>query len=116
MSPIDAMIAKEWAGSCTHAQHLDRLKEMSTELKGIARENDRQARTERNRVRNRGTKSPSFEVGDLVFEKNETRKDSLDPKFIGPYPVSDVRGTSVKISKRNKQKWIHASRTRREVT
>ena len=110
VSPIDAMIAKEWAGSCTHAQHLDRLKEMSTELKGIARENDRQARTERNSVRNRGTKSPSFEVGDLVFEKNETRKDSLDPKFIGPYPVSDVRGTSVKISKRNKQKWIHASR------
>ena len=66
MSPIYAMIAKEWPGSCTHAQH---LKEMSTELKGIARENDRQARTERNSVRNRGTKSPSFEVGDLVFER-----------------------------------------------
>ena len=48
--------------------------------------------------------------GDMILEKNEPRIDYLDPNFKGPYLVIDVRGTSVKIRKGRKEKWIHISR------
>ena len=47
---------------------------------------------------------------DTVLEKNETRKDSLDPKFKGPYLILDIRGTNIKIRTGNKERWIHANR------
>ena len=53
---------------------------------------------------------PRIERGDSILEKNETRKDALDPKFKGPYKVLDVRDTRVKIQKGRKRRWIHINR------
>ena len=47
------------------------------------------------------------------FKSRRALKFSLDPKFNGPYNVVDVRGTGIKVQKKKKQKWIHASRCKR---
>ena len=90
-------------------QYVEQL-EILAEFRGIAIENDRQDKVERNEILNRGVKHLMFRRGDMILEKNETRKDSLVPKFKVPYLVLDVRRTSVKIRKGSKEKWIHASR------
>ena len=110
LSPIDAMIAKRGSLTGSPTQYGERLQEVLAEIRSLARENDRQGKVERNEIRNKGAKLPSFMKGDTVLEKNETRKDSLDPKFKGPYLVLDIRGTNVKIRTGNKERWIHASR------
>ena len=96
-----------------YPEHVKRAEKLSAELGAIASENDRIARQVRNSYHNTGLEAPQFKKGDLVLEKNETRKDSLDRKFHGPYEVVDLRGTSVKIQKGRKRKWIHASRCKR---
>ena len=47
---------------------------------------------DRNYSRNQGAQLPPFAKGDLVLEANERCRDSLDPKYGGPYVVADVRG------------------------
>ena len=85
LSPIDAMIAKRWSHTGSHARYVEQLQEVAAKLRNISRENDRQGKVERNKIRNKGAKHPRFVKGDMVLEKNETRRDSLEPKFKGPY-------------------------------
>ena len=53
----------------------------------------------RNRYHNTGGEVPQFNEGDLILERNETKKDSLDRKFYDPYKEIDV-GTPASRSKR----------------
>ena len=111
LSPIDAMLTrKDGTSELSYSQHAERLKQLSSELKSLAAENDRQSRMDRNYSRNQGAQLPPFAKGDLVLEANERCRDSLDPKYGGPYVVADVRGANVKIKKGRKLKWIHVSR------
>ena len=59
-------------------EHMTKLKEVATELET---QNDQKSRSQRNATRNNGTKLPQFDKGDLVVVRNESRKDSLDPKL-----------------------------------
>ena len=113
VSPIDAVAVvtkSQWSKTVNYPEHVKRAEKISAELKALAGDNDRIAKQVRNRYHNTGVGAPQFKKGDLVLEKNETRKDSLDRKFHGPYRVIDVWDTSVKIQKGRKRKWIHASR------
>ena len=110
-SPIDAMISrKDLNQTLSHTVHIEELEGISAELEKLAREIDLQAKQLRNDYHNKGAVTPCLKKGDLILERNETRKDSLDPKFNGPYTVLDSRGTNVKVRKGNTRKWIHASR------
>ena len=110
-SPIDAMISrKDLNETLSHTVHIEELEGISAELEKLARENDLRAKQLRNDYHNKGAVTPCLKKGDLILERNETRKDSLDPKFNGPYTVLDSRGTIMKVRKGNRRKWIHASR------
>ncbi|KAI6661460.1 hypothetical protein LOD99_13332 [Oopsacas minuta] len=110
-SPIDAMISrKDLNQTLSHTVHIEELEVISAELEKLARENDLQAKRLRNDYHNKGAVTPCLEKGDLILERNETRKDSLDPKFVGPYTVLDSRGTNVKVRKGNRHRWVHAGR------
>eukprot|EP00800_Vazella_pourtalesii_P010949 TRINITY_DN2656_c0_g2_i2.p1 TRINITY_DN2656_c0_g2~~TRINITY_DN2656_c0_g2_i2.p1 ORF type:complete len:269 (+),score=21.55 TRINITY_DN2656_c0_g2_i2:119-925(+) len=99
-SPIDAMISrKDLNQTLSHTVHIEELEGISAELEKLARENDLQAKQLRNDYHNKGAVTPCLKKGDLILEGNETRKDSLDPKFNGPYTVLDSRGTNVKVEK-----------------
>ena len=41
---------------------------------------------------NRNRRHTQVEVGDQVYIRNETRNDTLDPRFAAPYPVTQARG------------------------
>ncbi|KAI6650044.1 Retrovirus-related Pol polyprotein from transposon 17.6 [Oopsacas minuta] len=111
LSPIDAILSRrKWTEELSHSQQVERLQQLSSELKCLAAENDRISRMDRNFSRNQGTRLHPFAKDDLVLETNERCKDSLDPKYKGPYTVLDVRGANVKIKKKGKLKWIHVSR------
>ena len=83
---------KGWTDELSHRQHAERLQQLSSEIMSLAAENDRQSSMDRNVSRNQGTRLQPFAKGDLVLEANERRKDLLDPKYKGPFTVSDVRG------------------------
>ena len=94
-SPIDAMISrKDLNQTLSHTVHIEELEGISAELEKLARENDLQAKQLRNDYHNKGAVTPCLKKGGLILERNETRKDSLDPKFNGPYTVLDSRGTN----------------------
>ena len=110
-SPIDATIAEsQLERTPSVPEHVKSLQKLSAEIRALARQNDQQTRNERNNYHNKGTVVPRIERGDSILEKNETRKDALDPKFKGPYKVLDVRDTRVKIQKGRKRRWIHINR------
>ena len=55
-------------------------------------------------------KGTAIEPADYVMERNETRKDSLDVKYKGPFRVVARRGTNFKIKRARGNKWVHANR------
>ena len=101
ISPIDAMIAR----TLSHTEHVERLKVISAELKNLAPEKQLPQQDCKSKTR--------FEKGNFILKINETQRDSLNPKFNGPYKVVDVRGTGIKVQKRNIRESIHASRCKR---
>ena len=110
LSPMEIAISKEWTDERDYNEHVEKLKERVAELKRLAGGNDQQSRTTRNDRRNEGAKLPQIAKGDLVLVRNEKSKDSLDPKYIGPYRVMEAKDANIKIKRKRNTKWIHVSR------
>ena len=74
-SPIDAMISrKDLNQTLSHTVHIEELEGISAELEKLARENDLQAKQLRNDYHNKGAVPLCLKKGDLILERNETRK------------------------------------------
>ena len=110
-SPIDAWIrTHEDSAVGTHQQYLDSLLERKKELLAMAAENDRLCKRNVRERSEKRVRRDRIKVGDFIFERNETRSDSLDPKFKGPFRVMGCRGVNVKIDRGRGPKWIHLDR------
>ena len=110
LSPIEIAIFKQWTDERDYNEHVEKLKERVAELKRLAGGNDQQSMTTRNDIRNERAKLPQIAKGDLVLVRNEKSKDSLDPKFIGPYSVIEANNANIKVKRKRNTKWIHVSR------
>ena len=110
-SPIDAWIrTHEDSAVGTHQQYLDSLLERKKELLAMAAENDRLCKRNVRERSEKRVRRDRIKVGDFIFERNETRSNSLDPKFKGPFRVMGCRGVNVKIDRGRGPKWIHLDR------
>ena len=111
LSPVDAILTEDCMGGLrVPQQHIEELKDTKRELQALARERDGISKERMRERYNMSARSSSIKPGDYVFERNETRADSLDPKFKGPFRVIERRGPNLKIERRRGPKWIHANR------
>ena len=108
LSPVDAWLTTHGSNTtASHEQHLEELTKLKGELHDIARANDYLSRMKRQERYDKGAKRNEIEAGDYVLERNESRTDSLDPKYKGPFQVMEHRGANLKIKRGRGPKWVH---------
>ena len=111
VSPIDALIETlSLSVTDSHEHHLERLKERKDELNRIVRENDELSKVKRQSRYDKNARRAEIEPGDFILERNETRTDSLDVRYKGPFEVVARRGANLKIKRDRGSKWVHANR------
>ena len=84
-----------------------------SELQIIARENTRQSKENARDRYNEGKRESTIRTGDQVLLRNNARKDSLEPRFLGPYLVLEHKGSIVKLNLNSRHKWVHLDRCKR---
>ena len=111
LSPVDAMLGGSCAGGLKspllHVEDLERTKQ---KLQNLARQNDEVSKLRMREKYNMSAKTSSIGPGDFVFERNEVRADSLDPRFNGPFRVLSREGAKLRIQRSRGPKWVHANR------
>ena len=114
LSPLDSWCKhlKE-EESNTHGEYLAKLKQKRAELRDIARENiEANLRSARNRYNTSRTASDTSK-GDRVMIKRNQAKDSLSPRFDGPFDVLERKGPNVKLRLTRRDKWVHLDHVKR---
>lgn len=99
------------------AKYLEDLKKRQDTLRKIVSDKIKQSQQKQKRCydsRNRTRRSKDFAIGDTVLLKN-FRARGLDEKYIGPYLVIGVNGTSCEIESlaNKKKKVVHANNLKR---
>ena len=116
--PIDAMLENNDAmGNLDEHDTVSELKRIQAELREVALNNSKEAKERIKSAYDKG-KDSSITEGDRVYLSNESKHDSLDPWYIGPYTVRDGRkGANVllrdPVSK--KVKWVHLNRCKKSA-
>ena len=111
-------------GKCnSHGHYLDELKRKQAELNAIAEENVAHNLKKAREHCNKGRVSSYIRKGDTIMLRNDSKHDSLDPRYRGPYEVMDREGPNVqlhiqrevkdrngRVSIRHGNKWVHLNR------
>ena len=123
-SPIDTWCKSLDATSRnSHGEFLRELRIKQAQLNEIARENiERSLGRARERINEKRVTSKIQKRGQVML-RNETRQDSLDPRYNGPFEVLDRKGPDVKLKiggmirensggrrPRVIKKWVHLDR------
>ena len=123
-SPIDAWCrGMEPNERNSHGEYLDLLQRKQAELNALARENIGRNLDRSRQRQNERRVSSGVTKGDFVMLRNDARHDSLDPRYDGPFEVTDRRGPDVKLDirrevrdrtgrqqTRHRNKWAHLDR------
>ena len=98
-SPVEASIEQHESGRMqSPSEYLNNLKKMREELFRLAREKDLESQGRAKRQYSKNKRNSPVRKGDLIFVRNETRSDGLEPKFDGPFKVLRRRGVTVKVN------------------
>ena len=111
--PIDTLLENSPApGNPGEGEYVEELKNRQEELQELAAQNSRDAKERIKRTYDRSKKDSIASEGDQVFLRNESRCDSLDPLYIGPYLVTKKRKANVLLRDliTGKEKWVHLNR------
>ena len=113
-SPIDLWCERlRTSEQNSHGEYLETLMKKQSELQIIALENTRQSKEKVRDRYNEGKRESTIRTGDQVLLRNNARKDSLEPRFIGPYLVLYHKGSIVKLNLNSRHKWVHLDRCKR---
>ena len=113
-SPLDAWCTRIHEGERNnHGEYQEALRRKRSELRSIAQENITKNLGKARARYNQGKRESDIAAGDQVMLKSGQLKDSLSPRYTGPYEVVERRGPDVKVRLKRRDKWVHIDNTKR---
>ena len=113
-SPLDAWCTHMQEGERnSHGEYLEALRRKRSELLSIAQENVSKNLGKARARYNEDKRESDIVVGDQVMLKSGQLKDSLSPRYTGPYRVLQRRGPDIKIQLERRDKWVHVDNVKR---
>ena len=113
-SPLDAWCTHIHKGERNnHGEYLEALRRKRSELRSIAQENITKNLGKARARYNQGKRESDIAAGEQVMLKSGQLKDSLSPRYTGPYEVVERRGPDVKVRLKRRDKWVHIDNTKR---
>ena len=113
-SPLDAWCTHIREGERnSHGEYLEALKRKRSELRSIAQENVSRNLGKARARYNEDKRESDIVVGEQVMLKSGQLKDSLSPRYTGPYRVLQRRGPDIKVRLERRDKWVHVDNVKR---
>ena len=113
-SPLDAWCENLCEGERnSHKEYLHTLKMKTEELENIARDSIEINLSKVRQRYNAGRRETEVDEGDMVMLKHSIMKDSLSPRYDGPFLVMERRGPDIKLRMTNKDRWIHPNNVKK---
>ena len=113
-SPLDAWCENLSEGERnSHEEYLHTLKKKKGELEKIARDSIERNLSKVRQRYNAGKRETEVDKGDMVMLKSNITKDSLSPRYDGPFLVIERRGPDVKLRLTNKYRWVHLNNVKK---